>query len=121
MRTRQERHYASRTDEYDDEANATSSPANRLVAGEDAFLVTAMKGKDTRAFELLTEQHEQKFLSMAQRITRNREDAEDVLYPRASGLLWLGLAGMPSRRGVPSRTRARIRHGRIRKRPGPTP
>ena len=62
-----------------DEANATSSSANRSVAEEDALLVAAAKARDTRAFELLVERHERKLFSMAQRITRNREDAEDVL------------------------------------------
>jgi RNA polymerase sigma-70 factor, ECF subfamily len=62
-----------------DEANATSSFANRLVAEEDALLVAAAKATDTRAFELLVERHERKIFSMAQRITRNREDAEDVV------------------------------------------
>ena len=61
-----------------DEANATSSSAN-LVAKEDALLVAAAKARDTRAFELLVERHERKIFLMAQRITRNREDAEDVL------------------------------------------
>src|SRR5580692_6687895 len=62
-----------------DEANATSSSANRLVAEEDALLVAAAKARDSRAFELLVERHERKIFSMAQRITRNREDAEDVV------------------------------------------
>src|SRR6266404_8181424 len=62
-----------------DEANATSSSANRLVAEEDALLVAAAKARDTRAFELLVERHERKIFSMAQRITRNWEDAEDVV------------------------------------------
>jgi RNA polymerase sigma-70 factor (ECF subfamily) len=62
-----------------DEANATSSSANRLLAEEDALLVAAAKARDTRAFELLVERHERKIFSMAQRITRNREDAEDVV------------------------------------------
>src|SRR5246127_5686987 len=61
-----------------DEANATSSSAN-LVAKEDALLVAAAKARDTRAFELLVERHERRIFSMAQRITRNREDAEDVV------------------------------------------
>src|SRR3984893_10341783 len=61
-----------------DEANATRSPANRLVAEEDASLVAAAKARDTRAFELLVERHERKIFLTAQRITRNREDAEDV-------------------------------------------
>ncbi len=61
------------------EANATSSSANHLVAEEDALLVAAAKARNTRAFELLVERHERKIFSMAQRITRNREDAEDVV------------------------------------------
>ena len=62
-----------------DEANAKSFSANRLVADEDALLVAAAKARDTRAFELLVERHERKIFLMAQRITRNREDAEDVV------------------------------------------
>jgi hypothetical protein len=62
-----------------DEANATSSSANRLVADEDALLVAAAKARGTRAFELLVERHERRIFSMVQRITRNREDAEDVV------------------------------------------
>ena len=61
------------------EANTTSSSANRLVAEEDASLVAAAKARDTRAFELLVERNERKIFSMAHRITRNREDAEDVV------------------------------------------
>ena len=60
-------------------ANTTSSSANRLVAEEDASLVAAAKARDTRAFELLVERHERKIFLTAQRITRNREDAEDVV------------------------------------------
>ena len=60
-------------------ANATSSSADRLVAQEDAVLVAAAKTGDARAFELLVERHERKIFSLAQRITRNREDAEDVV------------------------------------------
>jgi hypothetical protein len=68
-----------------DGANATSSSANRLVAEKDALLVAAAKARDTRAFELLVERHERKIFSMAQRITRNREDAEDVVRTLANG------------------------------------
>jgi RNA polymerase sigma-70 factor (ECF subfamily) len=60
-------------------AKTTSSSANRPVAEADALLVAAAKARDTRAFELLFERHERKVFSMAQRITRNREDAEDVV------------------------------------------
>jgi RNA polymerase sigma-70 factor, ECF subfamily len=62
-----------------DEANATSPSANRLIAAEDRSLVAAAKARDTLAFELLVERHQRKIFSMAQRITRNREDAEDVV------------------------------------------
>jgi len=60
-------------------AKTTRSPADRLVAEEDALLVAAAKTRDTRAFELLVKRHERKIFSMAHRITRNREDAEDVV------------------------------------------
>ena len=60
-------------------ARTTSSSANRLVAEEDALLVAAAKARDARAFELLVKRHERKIFSMAHRITRNREDAEDVV------------------------------------------
>ena len=60
-------------------ANTTSSSANRLVADKDASLVAAAKARDTRAFELLVERQERKIFLTARRITRNREDAEDVV------------------------------------------
>jgi RNA polymerase sigma-70 factor (ECF subfamily) len=62
-----------------DEANASSFSANHLVADEDALLVSAAKARDTRAFELLVERHKRKIFLLAQRITRNREDAEDIV------------------------------------------
>jgi RNA polymerase sigma-70 factor (ECF subfamily) len=62
-----------------DGANATSSSPDRLVAQEDAALVAAAKTGDTRAFELLVQRHEGKIFSLAQHMTRNREDAEDVV------------------------------------------
>jgi RNA polymerase sigma-70 factor, ECF subfamily len=61
------------------EVNATSSSADRLVAQEDAALVADAKTGDTRAFEVLVQRHEGKIFSLAQRMTRNREDAEDVV------------------------------------------
>jgi hypothetical protein len=51
-----------------DEANATSSSANRLVADEDASLIAAAKARDTRAFELLVERHERRIFLMALRM-----------------------------------------------------
>ena len=61
------------------EAKATSSSADRIVAQEDAALVAGAKTGDARAFELLVQRHERKIFSLAQRMTRNREDAEDVV------------------------------------------
>jgi RNA polymerase sigma-70 factor (ECF subfamily) len=62
-----------------DGANPTSFSAGRLVAQEDAVLVAAAKTGEARAFELLVERHEGKIFSLAHRMTRNREDAEDVV------------------------------------------
>src|SRR6266403_1097628 len=62
-----------------DGGNATSSSSDRLVAAEDAALIAGAKTGDAHAFELLVERHEGKILSLAQRMTRNREDAEDVV------------------------------------------
>jgi RNA polymerase sigma-70 factor, ECF subfamily len=44
----------------------------------DGALVAATKRGDTRAFEELVLRHKQRVLAVAQRITNNREDAEDV-------------------------------------------
>jgi RNA polymerase sigma factor (sigma-70 family) len=44
----------------------------------DADLVAAVKRGDTQAFEHLFLRHQQKVLLLVQRITNNREDAEDV-------------------------------------------
>src|SRR5258707_13077911 len=60
-------------------ANAASASADRLVSREDAELVAGAKTGDARAFELLVRRHEGKIFSLAQRITGNREEAEDVV------------------------------------------
>ncbi len=44
----------------------------------DGGLVAAAKRGDTQAFEKLVFRHKQRVLAVAQRITNNREDAEDV-------------------------------------------
>jgi len=44
----------------------------------DGTLVAATKRGDTQAFEELVLRHKQRVLAVAQRITNNREDAEDV-------------------------------------------
>jgi RNA polymerase sigma-70 factor (ECF subfamily) len=46
---------------------------------EDAALVVAAQSGNGHALEILVERHERQTFSMAQRITRNREDAEDVV------------------------------------------
>jgi RNA polymerase sigma-70 factor (ECF subfamily) len=60
-------------------ANAASASPDHLVAREDAALVAGAKTGDAHSFELLVERHEGKIFSLAQRMTRNREDAEDVV------------------------------------------
>jgi RNA polymerase sigma-70 factor, ECF subfamily len=62
-----------------DEVNVTRSSAGRLVPEGDAALVAAAKTGDGGAFELLVRRNEGKIFSLAQRMTRNREDAEDVV------------------------------------------
>jgi RNA polymerase sigma-70 factor, ECF subfamily len=60
-------------------ANATSSSPDHLIAQEDVALVAVAKTGDARAFELLVQRHERKIFFSVQRMTRNREDAEDVV------------------------------------------
>jgi RNA polymerase sigma-70 factor (ECF subfamily) len=55
-----------------------TSCATGINKDSDAGLVDAAKCGDTLAFEELVFRHKQKVLAMAQRITKNREDAEDV-------------------------------------------
>jgi RNA polymerase sigma-70 factor (ECF subfamily) len=62
-----------------DRANTASSSPEHLVAQDDAALVAGAKTGDARAFELLVQRHEGKIFSLARRMTRNREDAEDVV------------------------------------------
>jgi RNA polymerase sigma-70 factor (ECF subfamily) len=60
-----------------EEAAIASVPG--VPDNKDMSLVTAAKGGNRRAFELLVERHERKVFFVALRITRNREDAEDVV------------------------------------------
>ena len=48
-------------------------------AAEDAVLVVALRSGDRHAFEILVARHEQRILFVARRITRTREDAEDIV------------------------------------------
>src|SRR6266403_4996845 len=56
-----------------------ASSSHRLVTQEETALVAGAKIGDAAAFELLVQRHERKIFSLAQRMTRNREDAEDVV------------------------------------------
>jgi RNA polymerase sigma-70 factor, ECF subfamily len=57
----------------------TNTSPNRFVAQEDAALVADAKAGDAHPFELLVQRHKGRIFSLAQRMTRNREDAEDVV------------------------------------------
>jgi RNA polymerase sigma-70 factor (ECF subfamily) len=56
-------------------AGATSD----LHATEDATLVAAAKNGEATAFAMLVERYDRKIFSVARRMTRNREDAEDIV------------------------------------------
>src|SRR5258707_2301376 len=58
----------------------TSEPMTSVFRDEsDAVLVTATKNGESQAFEFLVKRHEAKAFARAFRITRNREDAQDVV------------------------------------------
>ena len=55
------------------------APVAIAADAKDAALVAAAKSGSTRAFDVLVKRHTRKFLRIAQRVTRNREDAQDVV------------------------------------------
>jgi RNA polymerase sigma-70 factor, ECF subfamily len=55
----------------------TSHRTNASGCSDDALVAAAKRG-DTQAFEELVLRHQQQVLAVTQRITNNREDAEDV-------------------------------------------
>lgn len=60
--------------------SAEPKPAARAVAKDDeGVLVSAAKAGDMAAFEELVNRYERKIFRLAQNITQNREDAEDVM------------------------------------------
>ena len=65
-------------DRIDENAKALV-PDDILLEAEDGALVAAAKSGSTGAFEVLVKRHQGRILRIAQRVTRNREDAEDVL------------------------------------------
>jgi RNA polymerase sigma-70 factor (ECF subfamily) len=62
-----------------DDGEAVVAPMVIALATEDRVLVAAAKGGNLRAFEVLVKRHERRFLRIARRVTRNREDAQDVV------------------------------------------
>lgn len=62
-----------------DDSEVVVAPMVIALETEDIVLVTAAKGGNVDAFEVLVKRHTRKFLRIAQRVTRNREDAQDVV------------------------------------------
>ena len=62
------------------EKRAPAVPPEDILAGEgESAVIAAAKNGDARAFEVLVNRHERRMFSVALRITRNKEDAEDVV------------------------------------------
>jgi RNA polymerase sigma-70 factor (ECF subfamily) len=55
------------------------APVAIAPEAKDTALVAAAKSGNTCAFDVLVKRHTRKFLRIAQRVTRNREDAQDVV------------------------------------------
>jgi RNA polymerase sigma-70 factor (ECF subfamily) len=64
--------------EFDKRAPAVP-PVHILAGEEESALIAAAKNGDAQAFEVLVKRHERRMFFVALRITRNREDAEDVV------------------------------------------
>lgn len=56
-----------------------SMAVSSLAGFDESSLVTQVRGGDSRAFSELVRRYEAKIFRLAQHITQNREDAEDVL------------------------------------------
>jgi RNA polymerase sigma-70 factor, ECF subfamily len=65
-------------DRIDDHEAAIASIGS-LASREDVVLVAAAKDGSSRACEALVERHARRILRVAQRVTENREDAEDIV------------------------------------------
>src|SRR3984885_13569698 len=52
---------------------------SQVVKEDEPILVAAAKAGDISAFETLVNRYERKIFRLAQNITQNREDAEDVM------------------------------------------
>jgi RNA polymerase sigma-70 factor (ECF subfamily) len=62
-----------------DKEEAAIASSDSLPGEGDMNLVAAAKNGNRKAFGILVERHEQRIFFVAQRITRTREDAEDVV------------------------------------------
>jgi RNA polymerase sigma-70 factor, ECF subfamily len=62
-----------------DKEEATIAFIGSMPSEGDMTLVAAAKSGNKRAFEILVKRHQQRIFLVAQRITRRREDAEDVV------------------------------------------
>ncbi len=60
-------------------ASKPNSIASTIVREDEGALVAAAKAGNTTAFEELVNRYEHKIFRLAQNITQNREDAEDVM------------------------------------------
>jgi RNA polymerase sigma-70 factor (ECF subfamily) len=62
-----------------DDNEAAFAPMGNLAGTEDMVLVAAAKSGSSHAFEVLVKRHARRILRAAQRVTGNREDAEDIV------------------------------------------
>jgi RNA polymerase sigma-70 factor (ECF subfamily) len=62
-----------------DKEDAATASIDSIPGNADMALVAAAKNGNRKAFEILVERHEQRIFFVARRITRTREDAEDVV------------------------------------------
>jgi RNA polymerase sigma-70 factor, ECF subfamily len=62
-----------------DENDEAVVPDDILLQAEDGALVAAARSGNIGAFEVLVKRHQGRILRVAQRVTRNREDAEDTV------------------------------------------
>src|ERR1700724_77051 len=62
-----------------DKEEAAIASTDSFPGKGDMPLVAAAKNGNRKAFETLVERHEQRIFFVARRITRTREDAEDVV------------------------------------------
>ena len=62
-----------------EDSEVAIAPVAVALEAKDAVLVAAAKKGSLPAFEVLVKRHERRMLRLAQRVTRNREDAQDVV------------------------------------------